>query len=934
MGRGVPGDPSGRYRVAMPPGAKLRVPLPRRTLVARARLANPFLAPGPLPRLVLLAAPPGFGKTTLLSQWLAEAAGVDVAGEAGTRVAWLTLDESDADVTQFLSGLVAALAVAADGVAVEAGALLDSDRPVPSEDVLVSIVNDLDALAGRTVIALDDLHRAAGPAVHEAVTFLLENLPPHVVVAATTRADPPLPLTRMRARGELVEIRVADLRLTAEESEAFLRTVMELDLDTAQVTALTARTEGWLAGLQLAALSARSRTASGAAAVDGFVKDFTGSHRFVLDYLVEEVLDTQPADAREFLLLTSVLERLSGPLCEAVTGTGGGQQRLVQLETANVFLTALDDDRRWFRYHQLFAEAVRARLAAERPDAVPALHLAASRWYASQGLLEDALAHASAGGEPEWVAELVEYALPGLRRRRRDRTLLRLVSGLPDDAARRRPVLATARAWQMLVAGDLPAAGEWLEVAEAVLLEPTPPPDAASPVPDDLAAARDNERRTAPASIAVYRAALAQAAGDVAGTVRQARAAQALAEPGDHFVQGAAAGFLGLAAWAGGELGVAIETFRGAVDHLVAGGSLSDGLGTTVVLADMALANGRPLQARQLYERALADAERNPAAGAMVVGDLHVGLADVLREQGDLDAAARHLAEARDLGEAASLQENRFRWHAVRAGLLRAGGDVEAALEELAAAERLYLPGFFPDTRPLPAARARLLIAAGRLREAREWAAERGVADADPAAYLSEYDLLTLARLVVAEQRSGVSGADAGLRRVLTVLDGVVAAAESAGRWGSLVEARMVRALALQALGEERRARASLAPALADGAPAGYLRLFLDEGAAMDALLAGVSASKEPAAALARHLLGRTGAGLPDLRLGLPGEPLSERELDVLRLLASDLSGPEIASHLFVSINTLRTHTRHIFTKLDVRTRRAAVSRARERGLL
>jgi LuxR family maltose regulon positive regulatory protein len=913
----------------MPVGAKLRVPLPRRTLLARARLANPLRADGPLPRLVLLAAPPGFGKTTLLTQWLTQPAG---AGEGAPLVAWVSLDESDADVQQFLSDLVDAFAASRSGVGAEARALLDADRPAPAEDVLVSLVNELDALAGTTVIALDDLHRAGGPAVHDAVGFLLENLPPRVVVAITTRADPPLPLARLRARGELVEVRAADLRLSTEESDGFLRAVMDLPLDPAQVEALTARTEGWVAGLQLAALSARSRTPSGADAVDDFVRAFTGSHRFVLDYLVEEVLDAQSAGAREFLLLTSVLDRLSGPLCDAVTGSAGGQGRLEQLEAANVFLTALDDDRRWFRYHQLFAEAVRARLVAERPDAVRRLHRAAAGWFADQGLLEDALAHALDAGDPELLADLFECALPGLRRRRRDRVLLRWIGEVPDAVIRERPILATTRAWEKLVGGDPEAARDWLDVAETRLRSSEAPVSLLVGVPDDVAAARADQQRAVGAHIAIYRAALAQAAGDVAETVRQAEAARAQSDPDDHFAHGAAAGFLGLAAWADGDLATAIDTFGSAVEHLGAAGNLSDELGATVVLAEMALANGGPADARRLYERALAAAEQNPVAAATIAADLHVGLADVLREQDELDAAARELATATELGETASLQENRFRRHTARAGLLRATGELDAALSELDAAEAVYLPGFFPATRPLAAVRARVLIGGGRLREARQWAGQRDVRRADPAGFLNEYDLLTFARLLIAERRTGTPS-EPGEWDALPGLLATMADA-AASRPGSLVDVRTVQALAFDALGETRRAQDALAQALAGGVPSGYRRVFLDEGEPMTTLLRGHASAGLPSSPLARELLDRTSVPVP-LRLPVPGaEELSEREVDVLRLLASELSGPEIASRLFVSINTLRTHTKHIFTKLDVRTRRAAVARARERHLL
>jgi len=900
---------------------KLYVPKLRRGLVARPRLLE-RLGRGTESRLTLVSAPAGFGKTTLLAEWLGEATGEDRC------VAWLSLDPADSEPSSFWTYVVTALHMAVPGVGSAALELIASS-PLPTDLVLTTLLNELAAAPGEVWLVLDDYHLADSHDVRDGMTLLLEHLPHHVHVVLSTRADPDLPLARWRVRGELVEIRAADLRFTFDEAATYLNEATGLHLAAEDVEVLEERTEGWIAALQLAALSIQGRDDVGS-----FIARFAGNDRYIVDYLVEEVLAHQPEPVREFLLHTAVLDRLTGPLCDAVTGRDDGSHMLTTLQRANLFLVDLDDRREWYRYHHLFADVLQARLLAEQPGLVPLLHQRASRWYEMRDSAEDAIRHALAARDFDRATYLMELAVPAIRRNRQEAMMLGWLKALPDDAVRRSPVLSVFRGALLMVSGDLDGVEAQLDDAERALAAG---PDGSAPPPAQRWADTD-ELRTLPATIAMYRASLAQARGDVAGTATHARHALDLAGPTDHLARGGAAGFLGLAAWAQGDVSSALTTFTQAVASLHAAGSLVDELSSTVILADMWLAAGRPNTAVRLYQRALqvADAHGDPVARA--AADLHVGISEIDREAGDLDSAKRHLERAAALGDRASMAESRYRWFVAKGLVADAEGDPQQAITHLDTAEQLYRPAFFPDVRPIAAMKARVWIAQGNVSQAVDWAHERGVSATDDARYLSEFDHLTLVRLLIAQHRAHP---DTGaLGQAVRLLDRLHEAAETSGRAGSLIEIRMMQALAQDAQGHRAQALQSLAQAWAQAPePDGYVRLFLDEGAPMVELLR--EAERQGVAGdHARRLLRlstsvRAEAPDPGQRPApSSSDRLSERELQVLRLLDTELSGPQIARELFVSHNTLRTHTKHIFTKLEVTTRRAAVRRARERGLI
>jgi LuxR family maltose regulon positive regulatory protein len=777
----------------------------------------------------------------------------------------------------------------------------------------------------RWILALDDYHAITAPEVHAAVSFLLDHLPGQLHLLVATRSDPPLPLARLRSRGQLVELRAADLRFTPAEATEFLNTVMGLDLAAPDVRALDDRTEGWAAGLQLAALSLRG--VADPSAIAGFIDAFTGSHRFVIDYLADEVLARQPVAVRDFLLRTSILDRLSGALCDAVTGGTDGAGMLADLDRGNLFLVPLDDQRTWYRYHHLFADVLRARLQAEQPDGVPELHRRASAWYAGRGLAEDAVRHALAGRDFDHAAYLVEEGLSDVSRSRQDVLLLTWVRSLPDRVVCRSPVLSVAVGWACMVAGDLDGLEARLADAECALAAGEADPELRSRWADT------DYLRTAPGTIAVYRAALAQARGDVAGTVRHASHALELAGPEDHLVRGGGAGFLGLAAWAAGDVTEALSTYGEAVASLHAAGNLVDELDTTISLADMWVTAGRPSRGRRVYEQALRTATARGEPYPRAAADLHTGLAELDWAAGDPSGARAHLETARGLAERSFITENQHRWFVAMADIQAGTGDFSAAHESLDRAAALYRAGFYPDIRPIAAIRARLHIAEGDLPAAAAWAEAAGVTVHDDPGFLHEYEHLTLVRLLLAQHRA-VPG-NGPPRTVPGLLTRLEAAALRTGRHRSVVEIRLLQALAHQAAGDLPTALTTLAKAVAEAPEVdGYVRLFLDERDPMVNLLRHAAAATGDGAmqAHARRLLHHAAPAAAGAQ-PLP-DPLSQRELEVLRLLDSELTGPEIARRLYVSVNTLRTHTKRIFTKLDVTTRAAAVRRGHDRGLL
>ena len=871
-------------------------------------------------KATLISAPPGFGKTTLLTDWLAASASDDVIP------VWVSLDATDNESVAFWSGVATAFHRAVP-TAGETVLMVEGPKPPPIETVVTTLANELGSVGSDVLLVLDDFHVIDATDIQAQVSFLLEHLPPSAHVVIATRIDPPFPLARLRAQGQLVEVRAADLRFTREEAAAYLNLVAGLDLEMSQVVALEERTEGWIAALQLAALSMQGRDD-----VDDFIEGFAGDDRFVVDYLVEEVLERQPDDVRRFLLWTCILDRLTGSLCDAVTGQDGGQSTLEDLDRRNLFVIPLDARREWYRYHHLFADVLRARLLREEPDRIPDLHRRASIWYEQRGERFEAIRHALDGEDYERAANMIEPEIAGLRLRRQEATMRRWFEQLPDEVFQVRPVLSVGYVGALMASGESADVEVLLRGAERWLRAASDDGQEGQASLAVMIVVDEAEFRRLPSAVALYRAAQAQMNGDRKRTEAFAVRAFDLAGEDDPLGRGAAAGFLALAHWGGGDLEAAHGFWAEAMACLQRAGHAVDAIGCNRPLAEIRIAQGRLNEAMRSYKQGLRMAADGTTTVLRGAGDMHVGLAEVSLEWNDLDAAADHLRASDDLGDVAGLAQNPYRWRVAMAQLRLTEGDADSALALLKDAERVFVSEYYPVTRPLPAQAARIHVAQGRLREAGAWVRERGLSVDDNLSYVGEYEHITLARMLMAQgtrthDRRSIQEARALLERLLV-------AAEAGGRWRSVIEILVLQALAQNGHGRGAAGLDPLGRALALAEPEGYIRTFVVEGGPMAAMLRTAD-RRGITPEYVRRLLGAFGRAGGSSGAGQSlVEPLSERELDVLRLLGSDLDGPRIAKELVVGLSTVRTHTKSIYAKLGVNSRRAAVRRGEELGLI
>ncbi len=861
---------------------KLYVPRVRPLLVPRPQLLEK-LNMGLNGKLALISAPAGFGKTTLVSEWM-------TGSERPS--AWLSLDEGDADLARFLTYFVAALQRVAGNVGKGVSTVLQSPQSLPTESILTALLNEIATLPDNFILVLDDYHVVDSPSVDNVLTFLLEHLPPQMHLVITTREDPNLPLARLRVRGQLTELRATDLRFSFDETAVFLNQMMGLNLSKENIAALDARTEGWIAGLQLAALSMRGYQDDAA----GFIQSFSGSHRFVLDYLVEEVLHQQSESVQRFLLQTAVLHQLTGPLCNALTGDNNGQEILESLERANLFLIPLDNERRWYRYHHLFAGLLRQRLTQSITESdIAELHIRASQWYEANGLELEAFHHAAAANDVGRAARLIEGGDLPLYFRGEATPVRRWLESLPEAEFRARPSLWVTYASVLTMTGRLHGnIEEILQAAETALQD----------------AVHGDKTNDLLGQIAAIRAMLGVPKNQVETIITQSHRALELLRPDNAPMRTTTTWALGYAYQVQGNRAAASQAYEETIAHSRKSGNIMTELAATTCLGQIQESETQFRQAAETFRHILRLVGDPPWPAAC---EAFVGLARIHYQWNDLETAEQYGQQGLELARQLENVDTPAACGVLLARVKLAQGDAAGALTMLAEADQFVQQHHFEHwVGEITAVRIQTLLYQGNLTAADQLA--------------EAHDLpLSQARVKLAQGDPTAA---------LAVLEPVRQQAEAKAWADERLRVMVLQSLAQKAAGESEKAVQQLGEALAVAAPGSLVRCFVDEGQPMAALLreavkqGGVPVYAQQVLAA----LGETAVTQPQTTQPLP-DPLSDRELDVLRLLKTDLTGPEIARELMVSLNTMRTHTKNIYSKLGVNSRRTAVRRAEELNL-
>ncbi|MEM7334256.1 MAG: LuxR C-terminal-related transcriptional regulator [Chloroflexota bacterium] len=895
---------------------KLFLPESRLSLIPRPRLIQK-LDSGLEGRLTLISAPAGFGKTTVVTDWLTKSRQND-------KTAWLSLDEEDNNPNSFLSYFIAAIQTVFPKIGESAFAVLQSSQPPLIESILKSLINEMTPISDQLIVVLDDYHLIDSQPIDHALTFLIENLPAQAHLIITTREDPNFPLHRLRARRQLSELRAADLRFTADEGAQLLNKLMGLSLSSSEINTLLAHTEGWVTGLQLAAVALQGREDAG-----HFIDSFTGDHRFVLDYLVEEVLKQQPDSVRNFLVQTSILNKLNGRLCDVVIGHDDSSTLLISLELKNLFVIPLDDHRQWYRYHHLFSDVLQAYARSEMANSLPTLHRRASNWYEQNGFVSDAIHHALAGEHFEQAATLIEQAWHETDMNFQSTTWLNWARLLPDALIQKRPLLSASYAWALLACGQMEGSEKWLSAVEAWIKSP--------PTPIDEVVSDKDRLQSLPASIATARAYQAMAIGDIVSTIKFAE--QALDQPDQINAQWhrASNSLLGLAQFSAGHLKAAEHSLINFQLSARQSGKVLEEISITFTIASIKLSLGHLNGAVRTYEQMIQTALKHSEPPPLGTADLYRGISELSLEQGNLDKAIQHFEQCQQLGNQITLTDWEHRVYATEAQILAMQGDLEGALNLFNQAEKRHIRTPLPTVRPVAAQKVRLWLKLGNLTDAEAWVSEQHLAYDDPLSYMQLFNYLTLARVMLEQYKR--FRAEETVHNLVHLLARLRQTAESNEYTGILIEILILQALTEQAQGNSPDALTRLKNGLMLAEPEKFIRLFTEHASPMAKLLARV---KPQVGNNIKLFIDKILADIERQNGRFPTpptpqpliDPLSSRELEVLHLIAQGRSNREISQELFLALSTIKGHNRIIFSKLHVQNRTEAVARARELGLL